>query len=90
MLAAANHDPAQFEQPDQFDMTRSSNRHLGFGLGIHYCLGAPLGRLEGRIAISTLLRRLPNLRLGMPSETLKWRTVPILRGLQQLPVVWDQ
>lgn len=90
VLAAADHDPDQFTQPDQFDITRQNNRHLGFGLGIHYCLGAPLGRLEGKIAISTLFQRLPNLRITVPSETLKWRTVPILRGLQHLPVAWDR
>ena len=89
VLAAADRDPAQFPQPDAFDLTRPNNRHLGFGLGIHYCLGAPLARLEGRIAIATLLQRLPNLRLAVPAETLRWRTIPILRGLQQLPVVWD-
>jgi cytochrome P450 PksS len=90
VLAAADRDPEQFDAPDTFDPARQNNRHLGFGLGIHYCLGASLGRLEGRIAISTLLRRLPNLRLAAPAETLKWRTVPILRGLQQMPVVWDR
>ena len=88
VLAAADRDPEQFAEADVFDCARQNNRHLGFGLGIHYCLGAPLGRLEGRIAISTLLRRLPDLRLAVPVETLKWRTVPILRGLKQLPVVW--
>lgn len=89
VLAAADRDPEQFTKPDTFDPMRPNNRHLGFGLGIHYCLGASLGRLEGRIAISTLIHRLPNLRLAAPAETLKWRTVPILRGLQQMPVVWD-
>ena len=89
VLASANRDQEQFPEPEQFAIQRTPNRHLGFGLGIHYCLGAPLGRLEGRIAISTLLRRLPNLRLAVPEETLRWRTVPILRGLQHMPVVWD-
>jgi cytochrome P450 PksS len=88
VLAAADRDPAVFVEPDRFDVTRTPNRHLGFGLGIHYCLGAPLARLEGRIALTTLLQRMPHLRLATPAEKLKWRTVPILRGLHHLPVVW--
>lgn len=88
VLAAADRDPEQFPEPDEFDITRAPNRHLGFGLGSHYCLGAPLARLEGRIALATLLRRLPNLHLTVPVEALRWRTIPILRGLEQLPVGW--
>jgi len=88
VLAAADRDPAQFPLPDHFDIARPNNRHLGFGLGLHYCLGAGLGRLEGRIAISTLLRRLPDLRLAVPVDRLRWRTTPILRGLQHMPVMW--
>jgi cytochrome P450 len=90
VLAAADRDPEQFAAADAFDITRQNNRHLGFGLGVHYCLGASLGRLEGRIAISTLLRRLPNLRLAVPEQALKWRTVPILRGLTHMPVAWER
>jgi cytochrome P450 len=89
VLAAADRDPAQFADPDRFDITRANNRHLGFGLGIHYCLGAALARLEGKIALEVLLERLPRLRLAVAPETLKWRKVPILRGVQHLPLVWS-
>jgi cytochrome P450 len=88
VLAAANRDPAHFSAPDRLDLTRTPNRHLGFGMGIHYCLGAPLARLEGRIAFATLLRRLPDLRLAAPVEALRWHTHPIMRGLHHLPVTW--
>ncbi len=77
-LAASNHDSQEFAQPDQLDITRKENRHLAFGMGIHYCLGAPLARLEGQIAISTLLQRLPNLRLAVPAEELVWRPSMLL------------
>jgi cytochrome P450 PksS len=56
---------------------------------MHYCLGAPLARLEGEIALNSLLRRLPNLRLGVPDDELVWRTVPMFRGLTALPLEWD-
>ena len=87
-LAAANHDPEEFAQPDKLDITRQENRHLAFGMGIHYCLGAPLARLEGQIAISTLLRRLPNLRLAVPAEELVWRPSMLLLGVSKLPVAF--
>ncbi len=90
VLAAANRDPRQFVAPDRLDLTRSPNRHLGFGMGIHYCLGAPLARLEGRIAFATLLRRLPGLQLAAPVESLRWHTHPIMRGLRHLPVTWSR
>jgi cytochrome P450 len=85
-LAAANHDPQEFAQPDQLDITRKENRHLAFGMGIHYCLGAPLARMEGQIAINTLLQRLPNLRLAVPAEELVWRPSMLLLGVSKLPV----
>jgi len=84
VLAAADHDPERFPDPDELDITRTDNRHLAFGKGIHHCLGAPLARMEGQIAISTLLARMPNLRLK--DEPLSWRPGLILRGLKSLPV----
>ncbi|HET8845063.1 MAG TPA: cytochrome P450 [Ktedonobacteraceae bacterium] len=87
-LAAANHDPEEFAHPDELDITRKENRHLAFGMGIHYCLGAPLARLEGHIAINTLLRRLPNLRLAVAPEELIWRSSMLLFGLSKLPVTF--
>jgi cytochrome P450 len=86
MLGAANRDPAQFPEPDRFDICRQDNKHLGFGYGIHFCLGAPLARLEVPIAINTLLRRFPDLRLE--TESLTWRQDIALRGLIALPVVF--
>ncbi|MEZ4869855.1 MAG: cytochrome P450 [Caldilineaceae bacterium] len=88
VLAGADRDPVPFEQPNRFDITRSPNRHLGFGQGIHYCLGAPLARLEGQIAIATLIQRYPALHLTTPVDQLRWRTVPIMRGLHHLPLRW--
>jgi cytochrome P450 len=88
VIGAANRDPARFASPDALDITRALNKHLAFGHGIHYCLGAPLARMEGEIALGTLLRRMPNLRLGVAPETLKWRPNVILRGLEKLPVVF--
>ncbi|MEM7536986.1 MAG: cytochrome P450 [Chloroflexota bacterium] len=89
VLGSAGRDERQFDNPDVFDITRENVRHLGFGFGIHYCLGAPLARLEGQIALETLFRRLPNLRLDIEIDKLKWRTNPILRGAQRMPVRWD-
>jgi cytochrome P450 len=86
VLASANRDERQFKNPDTLDLGRDPNRHVSFGLGIHYCLGAPLARLEGRIAIQTLVNRFPNLRLSKPAESLKWRTGFLMRGPKQLPV----
>jgi cytochrome P450 len=86
VLGSANRDERQFANPDRLDITRDPNRHLAFGQGSHFCLGAPLARLEGQIAISTLLRRMPNLRLKQAPGTLRWRKGFFLRGLEQLPV----
>ena len=86
VIASANRDGSQFPDPDRLDLGRDPNRHLSFGQGIHYCLGAPLARLEGRIAISTLLRKAPGLRLAVSPEALRWRRGMVLRGLAALPV----
>ncbi|MBX9582054.1 MAG: cytochrome P450 [Gemmataceae bacterium] len=86
VIAAANRDPARFPSPDTLDITRADNKHLSFGHGIHYCLGAPLARLEGEIALGTLLRRMPDLRLGVAPEAVTWRPHIVLRGLAKLPV----
>ncbi|MFJ9581686.1 cytochrome P450 [Streptomyces sp. NPDC101191] len=86
VLAAADRDPARFDEPDTLDLARRDNQHLGYGHGIHYCLGAPLARLEGQAALATLLTRLPDLRLGVDPEELRWRGGLIMRGLRTLPV----
>lgn len=86
VLASANRDESVFERPDELDITREKNRHVGFGQGAHYCVGAPLARMEGAIAIDTLLERLPNLRLAIPADQLRWRSTPMVRGLEALPV----
>ncbi|MFF9146292.1 cytochrome P450 [Streptomyces sp. NPDC014861] len=86
VLAAADRDPDRFGAPDTLDLARKDNQHLGYGHGIHYCLGAPLARLEGQTALATLLTRLPDLRLGVDPEELRWRGGLIMRGLRTLPV----
>jgi cytochrome P450 len=86
VIAAADRDPERFPEPDALNITRSDNKHLAFGKGIHHCLGAPLARMEGQIAIATLLRRMPGLRLKGSPESLSWRPGMVLRGLHGLPV----
>jgi cytochrome P450 len=86
VITSANRDPAQFDRPDELDPGRTDNRHLAFGLGAHYCLGAPLARLEGAIALETLFRRMPRARLAVSPEQLSWRSGVLFRGLKQLPV----
>jgi cytochrome P450 PksS len=88
VLASANRDEQQFADPDRLDLLREPNRHVAFGQGIHFCLGAPLARLEGQIAISTLVRRLPELRLAVPPNALRWRGGLVLRGLKKMPVAF--
>jgi cytochrome P450 len=86
MLSSANRDETIFQDPERLDISRNPNRHLGFGLGIHFCLGAPLARMEGRIAFSKLLARFPNIRLAVPRAEIRWRQSPVFRGLKSLPV----
>ncbi|MDX3528124.1 cytochrome P450 [Streptomyces sp. ID05-39B] len=88
-LASADRDQAKFKEPDRFDVMRSDNGHVAFGRGAHFCLGAPLARLEGRIAFDGLLRRLPGLTLAVPPEELRWQRSLTIRGLESLPVTFD-
>lgn len=88
VIGSANRDETVFQNPDQLDITREPNKHLSFGQGIHFCLGAPLARMEAQIAINTLLRRMPDLRLKVSPDSLRWRPSMILRGLDTLPVLF--
>ncbi|PYN87991.1 MAG: cytochrome P450 [Candidatus Rokuibacteriota bacterium] len=83
-IGAADRDPAQFPDPDRLDLARVDNRHIAFGWGIHFCLGAPLARIEGQIAIDTLVRRLPG--LALVAEHPEYRQSLTLRGLKTLPI----
>src|SRR5258708_38725577 len=78
VLASANRDEKQFDHPDELDLKRQNNRHVAFGQGSHFCVGAPLARLEGQIAINTLLQRMPKLQLACPARSLRWRATPVL------------
>ena len=87
-LAAANRDPARFNDPDTYDISRpNANRHLAFGKGIHLCLGAPLARVEGQVAVETLFRRYPDLRLAVPAGEVTW-SGGVLRGFQSIPLLF--
>ena len=88
ILGSADRDPDRFPSPDRLDVRREDTRHLAFGRGSHYCLGAPLARLEAEIALETLFRRLPGLRLGVERSELEWRATPGFRRLETLPVTW--
>ena len=89
VIGSANRDAGRFPDADTLDLGRVDNKHVGFGRGPHYCLGAPLARLETEIALETLLRRLPDLRLAIAQDDLYWRPIPLFRSLASLPVVWD-
>ncbi|SFE23454.1 Cytochrome P450 [Paenibacillus algorifonticola] len=88
LLKSANRDERHFEQSEELDITRTINRHLAFGHGIHSCLGAPLARVEGDIAFKTLLRRMPNLRLSIPRENIIWNFALSSQSLAALPVAF--
>ncbi|MEO1290704.1 MAG: cytochrome P450 [Chloroflexota bacterium] len=88
LLGAANRDPRQFENPHVFDIERTPNKHLGFGQGIHYCLGAPLARMETKIALTTLLNRNPNLKLAVDANQLKVTKIPGWHRYESLPVTF--
>jgi cytochrome P450 PksS len=86
VIGSANHDERRFVDPECLDLGRSPNPHLAFGNGVHYCVGAPLARLEAQIAINALVRRLPQLRLAVAPGALRWRRGVFLRGLERLPL----
>ncbi|MNJ41654.1 cytochrome P450 family protein [Paenibacillus bouchesdurhonensis] len=88
VLKSANRDEIPFAYPEELDITRKINRHLAFGHGIHMCLGAPLARMEGEIAFTTLLTRVPGIRLNMPREKVKWNFTLSSQGLTKLPVAF--
>ncbi len=86
LTSAANRDPARFAQPGSLDLARADNPHIGFGHGRHTCIGAQLARVEGQIAIGTIVRRFPDLELAVPIEELRWLTRSVFRSLERLPV----
>jgi cytochrome P450 len=88
ILNAANRDAERFPEPDRLHVCRADTKHLAFGRGSHYCLGAPLARLEAEIALETLFRRLPGLRLAVEPGELEWRRTPGFRRVAKLPVAW--
>ncbi|MEV5280434.1 cytochrome P450 [Streptomyces sp. NPDC051994] len=87
-LASAGRDPDRYPDPDRFDIRRAPQGHLAFGHGIHFCLGAPLARLEGAIALRTLLERTPDLQLAAEPAQLEWLPGMLIRGVRHLPVRW--
>jgi cytochrome P450 len=88
MINAADRDPTVFVDPERFDIGRDDSRHLAFGLGMHFCVGAPLARLEGLVAFETLLRRIPEMALEMHEP--EWSDSIILRGIKSIPIVYDR
>lgn len=85
-IGSANRDPEYFDDPDTLNIARTPNRHISFGFGIHFCLGAPLARMEASIAFTALLKRFPNIELKGAPEDVTWRKNVFLRGLETLPV----
>lgn len=88
ILKSANRDEVQFNDPEELNITRTLKRHLAFGHGIHMCLGAPLARVEGDVAFSTLLKRMPNLQLNVPRENVIWHYTLSSQGVASLPVTF--
>ena len=86
MLGAANRDPDQFDDPNRFIVNREPNRHVAFGSGVHFCMGAPLARLEGQIAIQTIFRRFPELQLV--DDTQDWDANIVVCALRSLPLAF--
>jgi len=84
LIASANHDPAEFEDAEAFDITRTPNGHLGLGFGVHHCLGAPLARMETQVALTSLFGRAPHLALA--TDEVAYKANVILRGVEALPV----
>ena len=87
-ISSANRDGAVFADPDAVDLHRPANPHVGFGHGVHHCLGAQLARMELQVALDGIIRRLPGLRLAVAEEDLAWKTGSLARGLEALPVAW--
>jgi cytochrome P450 PksS len=86
LLSSANREETIFHDPEGLNISGNPDRHLGFGLGIHFCLGAPLARMEGRIAFNKFLARFSKIRLAVPRAEIRWRASPVFRGLKSLPV----
>jgi cytochrome P450 len=84
--SSANRDPARFPDPDRLDLGRAAGGHVAFGYGVHYCLGAPLARMEAEVALGALLPRFPGMSLAVPARELRWRPVSLMNGLESLPV----
>jgi cytochrome P450 RapN len=88
VMSSANRDEAVFDHSEEIDFSREGNAHIAFGHGAHHCLGAPLARMELQLAIGTLVRRLPTLRLAVPADEVPWRSQRVVRGVLALPVSW--
>jgi cytochrome P450 len=84
--SSANRDPAQFPDPDRLNLDRDTSGHFAFGHGVHYCMGAPLARMEAEVALGALLARFPEISLARPPRELRWRPVSLMNGLESLPV----
>jgi cytochrome P450 len=88
-LSSADRDPVQFADPDRLDLGRDASGHVAFGHGVHHCLGAPLARMEGEVALGALFARFPAISLAVPASELRWRPVSLMNGLESLPVLLD-